>query len=191
MRGRMAHMELPNLLEGRRRIVVVGCGGAGKSTFSRRLGEALELPVVHLDSFFWKPGWEEPPRDEWGKVVGELIEHEEWIMDGNYGGTMDMRLAASDTAIFLDMPRSMCLRRVVERRFRYRRAPRPDMAPDCPERLEWQFLKYVWEYPKSRRPGILRKLENLPEEKETFVLRGSGEVRDFLREVGGSDAESG
>jgi adenylate kinase family enzyme len=99
---------------------------------------------------------------------------------------MDMRLAASDAAVFLDMPRLTCLRRVIERRFRYRRTPRPDMAAGCPERLERQFLKYVWDYPKTRRPGILRKLESLPEEKETFVLRSPGEVRDFLLRVAGT-----
>lgn len=118
-----------------------------------------------------------------GEKVGELIRGEEWIMDGNYGGTMDMRLAAADAAIFLDMPRYMCLRRVISRRLRYAGKPRPDMASGCPERLEWQFLRYVWDYPKSRRPGILRKLESLPKEKETFVLRSSGEVRGFLLRV--------
>ncbi len=171
-------------LDGRRRIVVIGCRGAGKSTFSRRLGEALGLPVIHLDSFFWNPGWEETHTEEWERIVGELIGREEWVMDGNYGGTMDMRLAAADAAIFLDMPRSLCLRRVIERRVRFAGKPRPDMASGCPERLGWQFLKYVWDYPKSRRPGILRKLESLPEGKEAVVLRSPGEVRDFLREVG-------
>ncbi len=177
-------MKLSNPLEGARRISVVGCGGAGKSTFSKRLGEILDIPVIHLDSFFWKPGWEEPPRDEWGKIVAELIGREAWVMDGNYGGTMDARLAASDAAVFLDMPRSTCLRRVVSRRFRYAGKPRPDMAPGCPEKVEWQFLKYVWNYPKTRRPGVLARLEAMTEGKETFVLWGPDEVRDFLREVG-------
>lgn len=166
-----------------KRIAVVGCGGAGKSTFSKCLGEALGLPVIHLDSFFWRPGWEETHSEEWGRVVSELVRREAWIMDGNYGGTMDKRLAASDAAVFLDMPRILCLRRVVERRLRYARKSRPDMAAGCPERLDWKFLKYVWNYPKTRRPGILRKLENLPEDKEAVVLRSAGEVREFLRRM--------
>lgn len=176
----MEHTNRPNPLEGHRRISVVGCGGAGKSTFSKRLGELLGLPVVHLDSFFWKPGWEETHPEEWENVVGELIRRGEWVMDGNYGGTMDMRLAASDAAVFLDMPRVLCLRRVIERRIRFAGKPRPDMAPGCPERIEWSFLKYIWDYPKTRRPGILAKLEAMPEGKESFVLRNPGEAEGFL-----------
>jgi adenylate kinase family enzyme len=170
-------------LEGRKRILVVGCAGAGKSTFSKRLGELLGLPVVHLDSFFWGPGWKETRPDEWEAKVRELTRREAWVMDGNYGGTMDVRLAAADAAVFLDMPRNLCLWRVIGRRFRFAGKPRPDMAPGCPEKIEWQFLKYIWNYPKTRKPGVLAKLESLPDGKETFVLRSSGETEEFLREI--------
>lgn len=167
-----------------KKILIVGRGGAGKSTFSKSLGEMLGLPVIHLDSFFWKPNWRESSKDEWRRTVEELIRCEAWVMDGNYGGTMDMRLAACDAAIFLDMPRILCLRRVISRRIRFAGKSRPDMAPGCHERVEWQFLKYIWDYPKTRRPGILEKLEALPEEKPTFVLRSPEEAREFLESVG-------
>lgn len=168
-------------LEGRRRVVVVGCGGAGKSTFSKRLGELLGVPVVHLDSFFWKPGWTETPKEEWEARVADLVRLDAWVMDGNYGGTMEMRLAASDAVVFLDLPRFLCLRRVLERRLRFAGKPRPDMAPGCPERLDLEFLKYVWNYPKTRRPGVLARLEDLPDEKEVLVLRSPREVEGLLR----------
>src|SRR4051812_11836598 len=96
-----------------RRVVVIGSGGAGKSTLARRIGERLGLPVIHLDAEHWQSGWIEPSKEEWARRVSELVKADAWVIDGNYGGTMDSRLAACDTAIFLDLPRSLCVVRVV------------------------------------------------------------------------------
>ena len=74
-------------LRERRRILVVGSGGAGKSTFARRLGELTGLPVVHLDRHFWRAGWKATPTDEWNTTVAQLAATPEWIMDGNFGGS--------------------------------------------------------------------------------------------------------
>lgn len=83
-----------------RRIAVIGCGGAGKTTLSRELGEILKLPVYHLDSFFWNPGWVPTPPEEWRRIQEELVSRDEWIMDGDYGGTLDIRFGRADTIIF-------------------------------------------------------------------------------------------
>jgi adenylate kinase family enzyme len=88
-----------------RRIMVIGSGGAGKSIFSRRLGDVLGIEVIHLDRLHWKPGWAETPKGEWAELVGQLVRGDEWIIDGNYGGTLEVRLGACDTVIFLDLPR--------------------------------------------------------------------------------------
>ncbi len=133
------------------RILVIGSGGAGKSTFSSKLGPKLGLPVIHLDTLFWKPNWIETPAEEWAKIIETETSRPKWIMDGNYGGTMEMRLAACDTVIFLHFSRWLCLWRVLYRRFKYRRLSRPDMNPGCPEQLDFEFLKWVWTYP-ARRP---------------------------------------
>lgn len=79
-------------------------------------------------------------------------------MDGNYSGTLDVRLSVADTVIFLDFPRLLCLSRVIKRRLMYAGQSRPDMASDCPERLNWEFLKYIWSYLITRCPEILEKL---------------------------------
>jgi adenylate kinase family enzyme len=104
-----------------KRVVVIGSGGAGKSTFSRRLHAATGLPLIHLDRLFWRPGWTEMPNEEWRATNEMLVKAEAWIIDGNYGGTMDVRLAAADTIIFLDLPRLVCLYRVLKRLAAYRR----------------------------------------------------------------------
>jgi adenylate kinase family enzyme len=165
-----------------RRILVIGCSGSGKSTLARRLGGILELPVIHLDRHFWRPGWVETPREEFRERVRELVAREAWIMDGNYSSTLDIRLEAADTAVFLDYPRPVCLRRILRRRLLSGVRPRPDMNPDCPERLSWEFVEYIWNYRKSRRPGILERLRDY--DREVHILRDDVEVECFLGRAG-------
>lgn len=167
-----------------RRVLVIGSGGAGKSTFAAQLGERTGLPVIHLDSHFWGAGWQEPPRDEWAARVDELLGREEWIMDGNYSGTMGRRLAACDTVVFLDLPRVLCVWRVVVRSLRYFGRTRPDMAEGCKEQLTWEFVRWVWTYPRRRRAGVLKRLSELKEGQKAYVLRSRQEVRSFLEASG-------
>ena len=110
------------------RVLVIGSGGAGKSAFAVRLGQATGLPVIHLDAAYWKPGWREPSKDAWAARVTQLLAGEHWIMDGNYGGTLEQRLAACDTVVFLDMPRLLCIWRVLKRFVQYRGRTRPDVT---------------------------------------------------------------
>jgi adenylate kinase family enzyme len=160
--------------------MIIGSGGAGKSTFARRLGRALGREVVHLDALYWRAGWVEPPKDEWAQRVAELARGESWIIDGNYGGTMDIRLAACDTVIFLDMPRVLCVWRILKRIALYRKGSRPDLPDGCDERIDREFIKYVWNYPRSRRPKILEKLKALSAEKTVVHLRSGKDVEGFL-----------
>lgn len=121
------------------RVLVVGSAGAGKTTFAVRLAALLDLPLIHLDFEYWRPGWQPKPSDEWPMRVDELIAREAWVMDGNYGGTMERRLTRADAAVFLDVNRVRCLWRVVVRSLRYWRRSRPDLPPGCSERLDWGF----------------------------------------------------
>lgn len=163
------------------RILVIGSGGAGKSTVANALGLRLRLPVVHLDAHYWHPGWVPTPSDEWHAHVATLIAHEAWVIDGNYGGTMDLRLAACDTVVLLDLPRFTCLWRIVKRAIRFRGRSRPDMTPGCPERLSWDFVWWVLSYPSSRRPDVLKRLAALPPTTRVVRLRNDREVATFVR----------
>jgi adenylate kinase family enzyme len=167
-----------------KRVLVIGSGGAGKSTFAVQLAERTGLPLIHLDALFWGPGWVETPRDEWASRVSELASAERWIMDGNYGGSLDARLACCDTVIFLDVPRVVCLWRVIRRRIRFHGRSRPDMTAGCVEQLSWEFLSWIWTYPSRRRPRVLQRLSELRADQQSIVLKSNAEVRNFLESAG-------
>jgi adenylate kinase family enzyme len=168
-----------------RKILVIGSGGAGKSTFSRRLGKILNLEVIHLDALYWKPGWVETPKPEWRRTVEELVGRDSWIMDGNYSGTFDIRFEACDTVIFLDVPRLVCLWRVLKRRVSYRNGGRPDMARGCDEELNPEFVRWVWDYPARSRPKVMKLLAESSPNKTVFRLRNRADVDNFFQRLGG------
>lgn len=161
-----------------RRILVIGCSGAGKSTLARAIADHHRLPLIHLDRAYWRPGWVAPSETEWGQEVERLIAEPEWVMDGNYSSTMRRRADLADAIVFLDLPRWLCLLRVLRRAvFGYGRS-RPDVAPGCPERFDWAFLKWVWNYPKRSRPKTLDLLRTYPRSKA--ILRSQAEVRRWI-----------
>ena len=163
-----------------RKVLVIGPGGAGKSVFANRLGELLNIEVLHLDKFHWRPGWVELPKVEWLKTLKELLGRDSWIMDGNYSGTLDIRLEACDTVIFLDMPRWLCLWRVLKRAMMYRNGSRPDMAEGCRERLNLEFIRWIWNYPSRRKPKVVAMLTSNAQRKKIVWLRSDSEVERFL-----------
>jgi adenylate kinase family enzyme len=163
-----------------RKVLVIGSSGAGKSTFARRLGQILDIEVVHLDSLYWRAGWIETPKPEWAQTVAELVRRDAWVMDGNYSGTFDIRVKACDTLIFLDMPRLLCLRRVLQRFILYRRRTRPDMAAGCVEKIDREFILWVWNYPKTHRPRVLELMRENAGSKRMVRLRSPAEAENFL-----------
>ncbi len=166
-----------------RKIVLIGSGGAGKSTLARQLGEELKIDVYHLDALFWKPNWVSVPKDDQRKIQNKLVEKEEWIIDGNYGGTMEIRLNAADTIIFLDIQRTICVYRAFKRILQYRNKTRPDMGEGCKERFDLNFLKWIWNYPKTKRPEILKKLNQISKDQRVIILKSPKEVKQFLKKV--------
>ncbi len=163
-----------------KKIALIGSSGSGKSTLARRLGEVTGLPVYHLDVLHWKPNWELTSRDEQSRIQKELVQKDKWIIDGNYGGTLDIRLDAADTIIFLDFSRLRCLYRVIKRGVKYRNKERPDMRKGNKERIDLAFYKWTWHFPRDQRPTIIAKLEKLPQEKEVIWLHTPKDVERFL-----------
>lgn len=163
------------------RIVILGCSGSGKSTLSQRIGERTGLPVHHLDSYFWKPGWVAEEPAAFDAEVIRLTAGERWIIDGNYSRTLDLRLQRSDTVIFFDYPRYLCLYRVWKRRFQYAGRSRADMGEGCPEKIDLAFLKWIWFYRKRNRPKLLNKLREAQKHQDVYIFRHPREANEFLK----------
>jgi len=166
-----------------RKILVIGSGGSGKSTFATRLGALLNIEVTHLDQCFWRPGWVKPEPEEWLQIVTELTDRDSWILDGNYSGTLKLRIQKCDTVVFLDLSRWVCLWRIVTRSLRYRKGRRPDMAEGCPEQLTLEFVLWVWNYPRRSKPKIVKLLSESGAVKQIVWLRSRGEVERFLKRL--------
>ncbi len=166
------------------RVVIIGNGGAGKSTLARRLGTFTRLPVYHLDRLFWHPGWTKPQEETWHPFVDSLIATERWIIEGNYGSTMAARMARADTIVWLDYPRRTCWRRAFLRGLtQYGRTRPHDMAPGCAERIDGEFLRWVWDYPERERSRVKQLLRRQASGKDIVVLRNDDHAARFLLRV--------
>ena len=162
------------------RILVLGNGGAGKSTFARELGERWQLPVVHLDKLWWLPGWAERSEEEFDALLEGELARPRWVMDGNYGRTLARRLQCCDCAVLLDIPAEECLRSIGARLERYRGRTRPDMTEGCEERIDEEFISWV----KGFRENVLGKVTALLEEsgKEYFLFSSRAQARAWMEE---------
>ena len=169
---------------GMNRIAVIGCPGSGKSTLSRPLGERLGVPVVHLDRLFWRPGWVEAPPAEFVIKVSHAVSGQRWVLDGNFGSTQHIVLPAADAIIWLDFPRHICMWRITKRLLTYFGRTRPDLPEGCPEKVDFVFLEYVWNFPQDARPRIISRLAQRRPDQTLVILRGPADVTGFEREMG-------
>ena len=161
--------------------MIIGCCGAGKSTMARAIHQKTGLPLIHLDQHYHLPGWKETPKSEWEAINHDLTKGQSWIIDGNFGGTMDIRMGRADTIIFMDYPTVRCFWRVIKRVLKYYGKVRPDMPKGCPERFDLEFLHYVATFGVVKRPGIIKKVEDFKGKK--FIIRSDQQVSEFLEEI--------
>ena len=140
-----------------KKILILGNGGAGKSTFAADMGGRFSLPVVHLDKLWWLPGWVNRSEEEFDFLLSAELAKPAWVMDGNYQRTLAVRLAAAAYA------------RVRE----YAGRTRPDIGEGCPERVDAEFEEWILKYDREVRPAMLAALE---ESKKPFFVFSSRET---------------
>ncbi|WP_260484331.1 topology modulation protein [Sphingomicrobium flavum] len=164
-----------------RRIMVMGRCGAGKSTLARVLAERLGIKAHHLDQLSFAAGWVQKPAYDWHPKLEAIVAQDHWVIDGNDSATLSMRLARADSVIFLDFGRWRCLWQVLRRISTHHGRTRPDMAPDCPERLNLPFLIYVLTWDGSPRRKNLVHL--VGHEDKIIRLTSPKEVATWLEKL--------
>jgi len=165
-----------------KRIMIVGNAGNGKSTLAIKLGNRLNLPVVHLDRLFWRSGWKSVSNAEFDALLAAEVARDAWIIDGNYTRTIRTRLDRSDTVVWLDYPRCVSLWGIIRRRIVYRNKPRPDLAEGCPEKIDAEFFRWVWSFNKKHR-AMYRALFQAEKDKELIVFRRRREAESWLESL--------
>ncbi len=177
-----------------KRVLVIGSSGAGKSTFARRLSQATDIPVIHLDRLYWNPNWVgTTDQTEWQAKVERALQGDAWIIDGNYSGTLRLRLQKADTVIFLDVPRLICVSRIVKRAAFYRNNTRPDMGEGCDEKFDWkfvEFVRYVWNYPARSKPKVETLLDQHQDTTTIIRLKSKKEIENFFVKYSANAVES-
>ncbi|GAA0086680.1 DNA topology modulation protein [Clostridium sp. CTA-7] len=162
-----------------KRIIIIGCGGSGKSTLARKLYEKTNLPIVHLDKLFWRKGWQSISREEFNKLLQIKLKEDKWIIDGNFDRTIEERLNRCDTVIFLDYPRRTCLISAIKRVISNYGKVRPDMGEGCPEKFDFEFLKWIWNFNKEHRDKYYQLLKEI-ENKKIYIFKNRKECNEFL-----------
>lgn len=163
-----------------RRVMIIGQPGSGKSWLARALGDATGLPVVHIDLIHWKSGWVERSAAEKDKLVAEVHAQDSWIFEGGHSRSWSERMARADTCIWLDVPLWKRSWRVFRRTIQHYGQPRPDLPEGCPERFNWEFIRWIW---NTRNTGRIRPQairDNPPAHLTFHHLRRNSEVRVLL-----------
>ena len=157
------------------KVIVIGCPGGGKSTFARALKEKTGLPLVHLDMLYWNADRTTVSKPVFRQRLQEAMAQDSWIIDGNYGGTMELRMEACDTVFFLDYPTEVCLKGVRQRQ----EQPRSDMPWVESAAEDEEFLEFIRQYQRESRPKVMALLEKY-REKDIHIFTDRREADEYL-----------
>ena len=162
------------------RILIIGGNGSGKTTFAKQLAEKIGLPLVHLDSLYWKENWESVGREVFDARLQQELIKSKWILDGNMNRTLPHRLKYCDTVFYLDFSSVSCLFGVIARTIKFYGKTRPDMAQNCPERITLSFYKEAFLYNSKYRKKYYQMRKDYPQ-VQWIVLKNRRQVKKYLR----------
>lgn len=159
-----------------KKVIVIGCPGSGKSTFSKVLHKNTGIPLYHLDMMFWNKDKTTVEKHIFLERLSEILKRKKWIIDGNYASTMEMRIKECDTVIFLDYPLDVCLDGIRNRRGK----ERSDM-PWIETEEDSEFVEFIKNYNEQNRPQVIELL-NRYIDKNILVFKSRDEAEEFLRQ---------
>ncbi len=160
-----------------KKVIVIGCPGSGKSVFSRELHEITGLPLYPLDRIRWRADRTFLPKEEMVEAVRSIVAEDEWIIDGNYGATMELRMAHCDTIIFLDYPTEVCYEGIMARRG----TARPDMPWfEQADEIDPEFVGFVLQYNSVNRPIVLERIQKYADGRTVHIFNSREETTAFL-----------
>lgn len=164
-----------------RRILVVGCSGGGKSTLSLEIAKRFGLPYISLDrDVFWLPGWVARDRVEQRNIIAKRMLEEHWIMDGTNPSSLDIRLPRTDFVIWVRMPRLLCIRGAVSRWAKWIGRTRPEMAPGCIEKVDLEFLRFIWTFEEKFAPRVAAGIAEHGPDVPVLQLKSRRQMRELL-----------
>lgn len=160
------------------KILVIGSPGSGKSYFSRKLKELLNIPVYHMDLYYWHENWVSTPNDKFDELINEILNKDSWILDGNYNRTLENRVKKAQVVYFLDLAPEICLQAEKERRNK----KREDFPSFLVEGEDPEFEKYIKEFPEKNKPLILEIMKKHPY-VELIIFRTRDEIEEYLKSL--------
>ncbi|MEY8463014.1 DNA topology modulation protein [Streptococcus merionis] len=167
------------------KIAIIGYSGSGKSTLAQKLAQHYQIPKLHLDTLQFLPGWQERPKKLLCQDLARFLDtNDSWVIDGNYSfAHYERRMEEADQIIFLNFNRFNALWRAFKRAIKHRNKTRDSMAAGCPEKFDWEFIRWIlWDGRSKQAKTRYHKLsENFPE--KVIVLRNQREMNHFLKKV--------
>lgn len=161
-----------------KRVIVIGCPGSGKTTFAEKLNKITGLPLFYLDAIWYKPDKTHIPREEFDRRLLEILATDEWIIDGEYGRTVEMRLKECDTVFLFDLPAEVCLQGVTNRLGKKRYE-----MPWIEKELDPEFETYIKDFANDSLPRLYELIEKYGTEKQVIIFKSRKEADDFLNKM--------
>ncbi len=161
-----------------KKVIVIGCPGAGKSTFARKLSAKTGLPLHYLDMIWHLPDRKTLSREELVLQIEKIASGEEWIIDGNYLHTMAIRLEHCDTVFFFDLPVEICLEGAESRVGK----EREDM-PWTEDELDDEFRQWIVDFPTQQLPVIRKLLSDYSRKLDIIEFRSREEADAFVEKI--------
>ncbi|WP_431799218.1 topology modulation protein [Halobacillus andaensis] len=143
----------------------------------------LQIEVVHMDTLFWKPGWLQSTPEELLAKQEIHLKKSSWIIEGNYSSVWEKRLKTADTVIFLDMNRYLCIYRALKRWMKYRGTIREDLGPGCPDRMNIEFLSYIWQFPNQRRDKVIKNTFDQCRHAQIFLIKNKQGTDKLVNQI--------